>query len=91
MKNLLLLIIKSYWFLIPPSKRNKCIFEESCSNYVFKTTENEGFFKGFKALIERFNSCRPGYNIIDIDNITYVITTNNKMYALSEMRNDLIK
>ncbi|MGJ8743596.1 membrane protein insertion efficiency factor YidD [Polaribacter sp.] len=90
MKYFLIFIIKIYWKTIPVSKRNKCLFKESCSNYVFKITKKEGFIKGFKALIKRINNCKPGYNIIDIESQTYIITANNEMYQIAEMRSDIL-
>lgn len=91
MRYVLLFIIKIYWKLIPAKNRNRCIFKKSCSNYVFDITQKNGLLKGVNALCTRFKSCRPGYTIIDLDNKTYVITANHKMFALEEMRNDLKK
>ncbi len=63
MKYLLLLVIRIYWAVIPASKRKKCIFRESCSNYVYRITKEEGFRAGMKALSFRRKHCRPGYAI----------------------------
>ncbi len=63
MKFLLLLIIKIYWNLIPPSNRKKCIFKKSCSNYVFEITEKEGFINGLKAFQFRYKNCRGNFEI----------------------------
>jgi len=63
MRYLLLLIIKLYWFLIPPYKRRKCIFKVSCSNYVYCETINNGLFKGLKSLLYRINNCNHEFDI----------------------------
>lgn len=63
MKFLLLGIIRLYWRIVPAHKRPVCIFCESCSNYVFRITKEQGTRKGIAALFERFQQCRPGYKI----------------------------
>jgi putative component of membrane protein insertase Oxa1/YidC/SpoIIIJ protein YidD len=63
MKQLLLIIIKLYWNLIPESKRRTCLFKESCSNYVFRHTNEFGFLKGILAFRSRVKKCRGGYEI----------------------------
>ena len=83
-------VIKIYWFFIPANKRKKCIFKQSCSNYVFNETQKKGLIKGIKALIIRIKNCRPGYNIIQIENQTYIITANNEMFQITEMREDIL-
>jgi len=63
MKNLILFIIRLYWKFIPQSKRRKCIFSKSCSNYVFEITQKEGFIKGLKAFHFRYKNCRGNIQI----------------------------
>ncbi|PTS87606.1 membrane protein insertion efficiency factor YidD [Flavobacterium sp. HMWF030] len=63
MKHLILFAIKMYWEILPPSKRRKCIFKKSCSNYVFETTQKEGFVKGLKAFQFRYKNCRGNFAI----------------------------
>ncbi|MBO9692418.1 membrane protein insertion efficiency factor YidD [Chryseobacterium sp.] len=64
MKNLLVLLIKIYW-LVPPSKRRKCIFKTSCSRHVYEKTIREGFISGLQAFKYRFENCRSGAYIIE--------------------------
>lgn len=63
MKFLLLLAIKMYWKIIPSSKRKKCIFKKSCSNYVYEITQKEGFINGLKAFQFRYQNCRGNFAI----------------------------
>jgi len=63
MKLILLGIIHLYWSVFPKHKRSHCVFEESCSNHVFRITKEKGFFSGLLALNKRFHQCRPGYTI----------------------------
>lgn len=67
MKYALLIIIKIYWFIIPEGKRRSCLFCESCSQFVYRETEEKGFIIGVMAFRNRYNSCRPGYEIIRIE------------------------
>lgn len=52
-----------YWKCIPAFKRKKCIFKKSCSNYVFEVTQKEGFIKGLKAFIFRYENCNGNFQI----------------------------
>lgn len=63
MKYLILLAIKMYWTLIPKSKRKRCIFRTSCSNYVYQITKNEGFTNGLRAFNFRYRNCRGNFEI----------------------------
>ncbi len=57
-------LIKLYWKFIPLHKRRPCVFNETCSNYVYRTTKEQGFIKGLLAFNERIDQCRPGYKLI---------------------------
>ena len=63
MKHLILFAIKMYWSCIPASKRKKCIFKKSCSNYVFETAQEEGFIEALKAFRFRYKNCRGNFAI----------------------------
>lgn len=92
MKSLLLLLIKVYWRMIPPSKRRKCIFRISCSKYVYEKTTADGFVSGVKALKYRFQNCRPEAFIIE--NPTgeiYIILPNQQILNESEISERFIK
>lgn len=63
MKYLILFVIQMYWKFIPQSKRKKCIFKKSCSNYVFEETSEKGFINGLKAFQFRYKNCRGNFEI----------------------------
>lgn len=63
MKYLFIIIIKLYWLLFPEKNRRSCLFKESCSKYVFRVFNEDGFLKGISAFYERYKKCRPGYII----------------------------
>jgi putative component of membrane protein insertase Oxa1/YidC/SpoIIIJ protein YidD len=56
-------IIRLYWKFIPEKKRRTCLFKESCSNYVYRHTNEHGFLQGVHALQDRIKKCRSGYEI----------------------------
>lgn len=63
MKWILLLLIKSYWRLIPEKKRKPCLFKETCSRFVYRQAAEHGFLMGVKALLLRIKQCRNGYHL----------------------------
>ncbi|MGO4920176.1 membrane protein insertion efficiency factor YidD [Maribacter spongiicola] len=67
MKYLLILIIKTYWIIIPKNKRRKCIFNKSCSNYVYDETIAHGLIIGLKELNFRIKNCQPVFDIFRDD------------------------
>lgn len=91
MRILLLSVIKSYWFLIPPKKRNKCLFKKSCSHFVFDITKEDGLFKGFKAFHYRFKHCRPGYYIINSEEGKLMISARNGLFKTTEIDERILK
>lgn len=92
MKYIILLIIRMYWILIPQSKRRKCIFKKSCSNYVFETTQKEGFIKGLQAFQFRFKNCRGNFSIFHnpIDNKIQMILPSLIIVEKEEIAERLI-
>ncbi|WDF58598.1 membrane protein insertion efficiency factor YidD [Flavobacterium sp. KACC 22758] len=92
MKYLILLLIKMYWKTIPPSKRRKCIFRKSCSNYVFETAEKEGFICGLKAFWFRYQNCRTGFQVFKnpIDNNIQMILPSQVIIDREEIAERLI-
>lgn len=65
MRYTLLFIIQLYWLLVPKNKRRQCIFKETCSNYVYRITRQQGLRAGIAALNDRKKKCRPGYYYIN--------------------------
>jgi putative component of membrane protein insertase Oxa1/YidC/SpoIIIJ protein YidD len=82
MKWLLLFVIRTYQTLTLKRFRRKCLFKESCSNYIFRITKQKGFREGMKAFNYRINNCRPGYFIIEKGGRKLLIT--NKKQVIEE-------
>jgi putative component of membrane protein insertase Oxa1/YidC/SpoIIIJ protein YidD len=65
---ILLFLIRIYWISIPITKRRKCLFNESCSNHVYRITKEKGLIKGIVCLVRRIKQCKPGYKLEINDN-----------------------
>ena len=63
MKYILSGVIRLYWLLTPGSRRRRCLFQESCSTYVYRVTIEKGGRAGLHALSERIQKCQPGYHL----------------------------
>ena len=75
-----ILLIKAYWYLIPPEKRKSCIFSHSCSNYVMSAFKQEGVLSGLKAFSFRYNNCRKGYKIkLEGDQFVFLTVKNQRI------------
>lgn len=92
MKYFILLSIRLYWILIPQSKRRKCIFKKSCSNYVFETTQKEGFIQGLKAFLFRYKNCRGNFAIFKnpVNNQTQMILPSQIIISEEEIAERLV-
>ena len=91
MKFFLLMIIKLYWLLIPESKRRRCLFKTSCSNYVYEKTQKGGLFSGLVALKFRVNNCNQHYTIMELDDQKILITKNNIIFNEQEINQSILK
>ncbi len=93
MKYLALLIIKMYWFLIPASKRRKCIFRKSCSKHVYDMILNKGIILGLKAFKFRYLNCRQGVEVFKnpLTNELQFLLPNNSIVEEEEIAERLIK
>jgi len=92
MKNLLIIPIKLYWFLIPASKRRLCIFRKSCSNYVYEETSKKGFRSGIKALRYRYQNCRSSYILFNdpLSDEKLMLLPNQQIIKEKEISEELI-
>lgn len=57
-------VIRIYWLLIPPERRRRCLFRESCSRHVYAQTEL-GWKVALDAFAARYRACRPGAITLD--------------------------
>ena len=57
------LSIRFYWLIVPNKIKGKCLFDETCSRYVYRKLNEKGFKSGIKAFKYRFETCRQPYVI----------------------------
>ena len=58
-KNLILICLKIYKFLISPFLGNNCRFLPSCSDYAYEVITEKGVIKGSILAIKRLTKCHP--------------------------------
>ncbi|WP_081801950.1 membrane protein insertion efficiency factor YidD [Aquimarina atlantica] len=92
MKWIFIITIRLYWYLIPKSKRRRCIFRKSCSNYVYEQINNNGVNSGIKAFRYRFRNCRSGFQLFKnpFNNETQMILPNQEIIKQEEIAKRLI-
>ena len=90
MKYIILIGIRFYWFL-PQQWRKKCLYRETCSNFVYRQTKEYGFRQGVNALRRRIDTCKPRYKLIDIDNQRILILCNGETIGKEQMAKWLLK
>ena len=58
-KFLILIILKTYKFLISPFFGTNCRFLPSCSDYAYEVITSKGVIKGGALAIKRLTKCHP--------------------------------
>ena len=58
-KNLILISLKIYKFLISPILGTNCRFLPSCSDYAYEVITEKGLIKGSILAIKRLTKCHP--------------------------------
>lgn len=62
MRNVIVYLIRLYRRFVPPEKRRRCLFLESCSQHIERIAREHGGFAALKAFLARARRCRPGYS-----------------------------
>ena len=71
---MLVLAIRTYWFLWPAHLRRTCLFKETCSRLVCRIAVEEGDLAAMRAFLTRWRRCRPGYDwFVEDGNVTLVV------------------
>ena len=74
-----MIVIKFYQTFIPKKFRGECLFKESCSNFVYRVTKEEGLKCGINAFMYRYRNCRPDYHISEENGKVFLITVENEV------------
>lgn len=83
MKSIFKLVIRIYWLIVPNKIKGKCLFSETCSRYVYRKLNEEGFRAGIKAFNYRFKTCRQPYLVRK--------NVNSKEFELHLCNGDLVE
>jgi putative component of membrane protein insertase Oxa1/YidC/SpoIIIJ protein YidD len=67
MRVLLFAVVRVYWAVWPRHLNRGCIYRETCSHYIYRVSRETGFLAGCRALLQRFQTCRPGYAVTTED------------------------
>jgi putative membrane protein insertion efficiency factor len=59
-------LLRTYRRVVPPSVRNRCVFEPSCSHYSEMAIRKYGFLSGIIVTVKRLNRCKPQNGGIDL-------------------------
>lgn len=89
MNLLVQLLIQFYWACYPSSLKGKCLFKESCSNYVFRISKQEGFVAALRAVIFRYRNCRSGYNIIEIEGKKVLVSKSKGLFSQDDIKEEV--
>lgn len=59
-------LLRIYRHVVPPSIRNRCVFEPSCSHYSEMAFRKYGFLDGIIFTVKRLNRCKSQNGGIDL-------------------------
>lgn len=83
--------IECYWRKVSASKRRVCIHKVSCSNAVYDSLSNYGFWVGIKTYLQRRKTCNEGYSINKIDEKIVIKTKAGYLLQENEINPIIVK
>jgi len=78
MTKILVLIIKSYQYLISPLLGSKCRFLPTCSEYFIEALKTQGAVRGIKLGLKRILKCHPFKSLGGGEGLDFVPGSNKK-------------
>ncbi len=78
MRNILIIIIKTYQFFISPLLGNRCRYLPTCSEYFIEALKTHGLIRGFNLGMKRILKCHPFKSLGGGEGIDFVPSTNKK-------------
>ena len=64
--------IEHYWNTVPENKRKICIYQITCSKFVYNKFDENGFVSGILAYFYRMKSCNHKYEISHKNNMVII-------------------
>ena len=78
MRRILIIIIKTYQFLISPFLGNRCRYLPTCSEYFIEALKTHGLKKGLNLGSKRILKCHPIKSLGGGEGLDFVPGTNKK-------------
>ena len=78
MRNILIIIIKTYQFFISPLLGNRCRYLPTCSEYFIEALKTHGFIRGFYLGSKTILKCHPIKILGGGEGLDFVPGTNKK-------------
>ena len=78
MRNILIIIIKTYQFFISPLLGNRCRYLPTCSEYFIEALKTHGLIRGINLGMKRILKCHPFKSLGGGEGIDFVPSTNKK-------------
>ncbi len=78
MRKILILLIRSYQYLLSPFLASSCRYIPTCSHYAIEAISEHGVFKGLVLTIKRLSCCHP-WHAGGYDPVPQPKTTNAKI------------
>ena len=78
MRKILILLIRSYQYLLSPFLASSCRYFPTCSQYAIEAISEHGVFKGLFLTIKRLSCCHP-WHAGGYDPVPQPKTTNAKI------------
>ena len=78
MRRILIIIIKTYQFLISPFLGNRCRYLPTCSEYFIEALKTHGLKKGFNLGSKRILKCHPIKSLGGKEGLDFVPGTDKK-------------
>ncbi len=78
MTKILILIIKTYKYLVSPLIGNRCRFLPTCSEYFIEALKTQGLVRGLKLGSKRILKCHPIKSLGGAEGLDLVPSTNKR-------------
>ena len=78
MRNILIIIIKTYNFFISPFLGNRCRYLPTCSDYFIEALKTHGLIRGFNLGLRRILKCHPIKKLGGGEGLDFVPGVNKK-------------
>jgi putative component of membrane protein insertase Oxa1/YidC/SpoIIIJ protein YidD len=90
LKHFIRWLIRRYWAVTPTRLRRTCLFRETCSQYVYRLTEEAGARAGLAALWIRRVRCSGAYRLVVGADAVRFVTRDGAVIPWDELNSSAI-